>query len=572
MDLLIDQWERTEESLLEELQRNGMLPEPKISLPPVVEEKPTYKLPIVSLYPHQQKAADELGNGKILVGGVGVGKSRTAGAYYMAKEAPRDVYVITTAKKRDELDWNDEFHRFGVSAERNPGFTGALVVDSWNNIGRYVDAEDSFFIFDEQRLVGSGAWTKSFLKIAKRNHWIMLSATPGDTWLDYIPVFVANGFYKNRTWFKREHVVYNTYSKFPKVDRYTGVNKLLKLRHSIQVEMPYVRHTTRHTHYIEVDHDKELMHRAMVDRWHVYEERPIRDVAELFSVMRKIVNSDPSRIEAVRWLMKKHPKLIIFYNFNYELDMLRELGNLASLVSGQADGSRSTELSSQPSSGSMASSTPSSTTSTMTLTSGSKSNQKTPNDSSKSKEVRPSLPEDLTNLSLTQTSSTHKTMESPRAIATSLTSPSQTLGKSSDRLRTTSKLSGVSDQSSASLKPLKCDTLRLTSTPETSFAVAEWNGHKHEPIPKTDSWVYLVQYVAGSEGWNCTETDATVMYSLTYSFKNWHQAYGRIDRINTPYTDLNYYVLRSKSAIDSAIMKSLKEKKNFNEKTLNIVF
>lgn len=488
MDLLTDQWARTEELLLEELRRNGLLPELLISPAPVVEEKPAvtpYKLPIVSLYPHQQKAADELGNGKILVGGVGVGKSRTAGAYYMAKEAPRDVYVITTAKKRDESDWNDEFHRFGVGTERNPGVTGALVVDSWNNIGRYVDVEDAFFVFDEQRLVGSGAWTKSFLKIARSNRWILLSATPGDTWLDYIPVFVANGFYKNRTWFKREHVIYSTYSKWPKVDRYVGVPKLLRLRHSIQVEMPYVRHTTRHTHYVEVEHDKELLHQAMVDRWNVYEERPLRDVAELFSVMRKIVNSDPSRIEAVKCLMEKHPKLIIFYNFNYELEMLRELGNLAFSVSGRVDGSSHIEPSSQPSSGSMESSTKSSTTSTMTKTSGSRSTPMTPNG---------------------------------------------------------------------------------------SFQVAEWNGHKHEPIPKTDSWVYLVQYVAGSEGWNCTETDATVFYSLTYSFKNWHQAYGRIDRINTPYTDLNYYVLRSKSAIDSAILKSLKEKRNFNEKALNVVF
>ena len=487
MDLLIDQWARTEESLLEELCYHGMLPEILISRPLVVEEKPTpapYKLPIVSMYPHQQKAANELGNGKILVGGVGVGKSRTACAYYIAKEAPRDVYVITTAKKRDEGDWNDEFHRFGVGAERHPGYTGALVIDSWNNIGRYVDVENAFFVFDEQRLVGSGAWTKSFLKIARRNRWILLSATPGDTWLDYIPVFVANGFYKNRTWFKREHVIYNTYSRFPKVDRYTGVNKLVKLRHAIQVEMPYVRHTTRHTHYVEVEHDKELLHRAMVDRWHVYEERPIRDVAELFSVMRKIVNSDPSRIEAVRCLMQKHPKLIIFYNFNYELEMLRELGN----------------------------------------------------------------------------------------VATSLTFPNPTPEKLSEASRMSSKPSGLQDQNSANLKPLACDTSNGISMPETSFAVAEWNGHKHEPIPKTDSWVYLVQYVAGSEGWNCTETDATVMYSLTYSFKNWHQAYGRIDRINTPYTNLNYYVLRSKSAIDSGILRSLKEKRNFNEKTLNIVF
>lgn len=569
MDLLIDQWARTEESLLEELRHHGMLPELSISRPLVVEEKPTtptYKLPVVSLYPHQQKAADELGNGKILVGGVGVGKSRTAGAYYMAKEAPRDVYVITTAKKRDEGDWNDEFHRFGVGAERNPGFTGALVVDSWNNIGRYVDVEDAFFVFDEQRLVGSGAWTKSFLKIARTNHWILLSATPGDTWLDYIPVFVANGFYKNRTWFKREHVVYSTYSKWPKVDRYTGVNKLLKHRHSIQVEMPYVRHTTRHTHYVEVEHDKELLNRAMIDRWHVYEERPIRDVAELFSVMRKIVNSDPSRIEAVQCLMQKHPKLIIFYNFNYELEMLRELGNLASLVSGQSECSRLTEPNSPPSSGSMESSTRNSTTSTTTSASGLRSVLSMPNGSSRAQEVRSSIP----TLSTTpRPTSVRQDSQAPSSNTTDTTQSlvnglAQTLNLS----RPTSSASAL-DVSLASTEKAIGSSANQKSP---SFAVAEWNGHKHEPIPKTDSWVYLVQYVAGSEGWNCTETDATVMYSLTYSFKNWHQAYGRIDRINTPYTNLNYYVLRSKSAIDSGILKSLKEKRNFNEKALNIKF
>lgn len=489
MDLLTDQWVRTEELLLEELRRNGMLPELLINL--VLDEDEdwitkTKPLPGFDLlYPHQLEAIEKLAPGKILVGGVGVGKTMTALGYYAKYESPKTLLVITTAKKRDSLDWEEEAHRFMIGT-RDDDFQihGTIIVDSWQNINKYEDVTDVFLIADEQRLVGSGAWTKSFLKIARRNRWILLSATPGDTWLDYIPVFIANGFYKNRTWFKREHVVYNTYSRFPKVERYTGVNKLLKLRHSIQVEMPYVKHTTRHTHYIEVEHDKELLHQAMVDRWHVYEERPIRDVAELFSVMRKIVNSDPSRIEAVRCLMQKHPKLIIFYNFNYELEMLRGLGE----------------------------------------------------------------------------------------IATSLTVPRPMPENSSELLRMSSKPSDSKDQISAELSSLKCDTLRNTSMPEMSFAVAEWNGHKHEPIPETDSWVYLVQYVAGSEGWNCTETDATVMYSLTYSFKNWHQAYGRIDRINTPYTNLNYYVLRSKSAIDSGILRSLKEKRNFNEKSLNIVF
>ncbi|MDB5716277.1 MAG: hypothetical protein JWO15_3674 [Sphingomonadales bacterium] len=381
---------------------------------------------LTDLYPHQQKAVEQLGNGKILRGGVGTGKSKTAVAYYMAREAPRDVVVITTAKKRDALDWEREFVAYGVYKTADATVAGVLTVDSWNNIERYVDVKDAFFIFDEQRLVGAGSWTKSFLRIARANHWILLSATPGDTWLDYIPVFVANGFYKNRTEFKREHVIYTYYSKFPKVDRYIGVNKLVKHRDSILVEMPYLRHTVRHTTHITVPFNKELFEKAREKRWHVFEERPLRDIAELYSVMRKVVNCDASRLEKVRELIEKHPRLIVFYSFDYELVILRGLA---------AD----------------------------------------------------------------------------------------------------------------------------------DIPVAEWNGHKHQEVPTGDRWVYLVQYVAGAEGWNCITTDTVVFYSLTYSYKTFHQAHGRIDRLNTPYTDLNYYVLRSKSYIDSAIWKSLQNKENFNE-------
>lgn len=417
----------TEADFLETLRMNGMVPPPS---PPEQKESPI-KLPGVELKPHQTEAVEKLSNGKILLGGTGVGKSITAAAYYMAKEAPKNVIVITTAKKRDSFDWEEEFIKFGVGREMS--VAGLLTVDSWNNIERYEDVEDAFFVFDEQRLVGAGAWTKSFLKIARRNRWILLSATPGDTWLDYIPVFIANGFYRNRTEFKREHVVYVRFSKFPKVERYTGEDKLERLKKSILVDMPYERHTVRHTHHMLVNHDKESLHSAIVQRWHVFEQRPLRDVAELFSVMRKIVNSDASRRDAVLELMEKHPKLIIFYNFNYELEILRTLGD--ALIDGE------------------------------------------------------------------------------------------------------------------------------------EVEVAEWNGHKHQPIPSGDRWIYLVQYVAGAEGWNCTDTDAMVFYSLTYSYKVWHQAYGRIDRMNTPFKDLYYYVLRSNSAIDSMIMKSLKEKRNFNERT-----
>lgn len=444
----------TEEDFLEMLRQNGMIPSPAPA--PEKPKELVVKLPAKkTLKPHQEKAVEELKSGKILLGGTGVGKSFTAASYYMRKQAPKPVYVITTAKKRDSFDWQEEFIEFGVGREQS--VAGLLEVDSWNNIERFENVRDAFFIFDEQRLVGSGAWTKSFFKIARNNEWILLSATPGDTWIDYIPVFVANGFYRNRTEFKREHVVYSRFSKFPKVERYLGEAKLNRLKKSILVEMPYDRHTVRHTHHVLVDHDKERLHQAVVERWHVYEQRPIRDVAELFSVMRKIVNSDPSRKEAIRCLMEKHPKLIVFYNFNYELELLRELG------------------------------------------------------------------EEM---------------------------------KACDRLVGTAIATNATNEK---------------EEPKT-FSVAEWNGHKHEQIPKSDSWLYLVQYVAGAEGWNCTETDSIAFWSLTYSYKNWHQAYGRIDRMNTPFTDLFYYVLRSNSAIDSMIMKSLKEKRNFNESSSGLKF
>jgi len=371
---------------------------------------------LIELKPHQKKAVRELSNGKILYGSVGSGKTLTSLAYYLEKESDKKLLIITTAKKRDSKDWIKEAALLGITE---------LTVDSWQNIHKYEDVTNSLLIADEQRLVGSGKWTKSFIKIAKKNHWILLSGTPGDTWLDYIPVFVANGFYKNRTEFKREHVVYSHYTKFPKVERYISTGKLIRLRDQILVEMPYVKHTTRNVEHIEVDHDDEKMEKATKHRWHIWEDRPIRDVAELFHVMRKIVNTDESRLNALKALLREHQKIIVFYNFDYELEILRTLGD--------------------------------------------------------------------------------------------------------------------------------------------EFVVAEWNGHKHEPIPNTDSWVYLVQYMAGSEGWNCTDTNVMVFYSLTYSYKMFHQAHGRIDRLNTSFYELKYYIFLSKSIIDNAIWRSLKQKKNFNE-------
>lgn len=400
----------------------------------------------IELYPHQLEALEKMHNGCILTGGVGTGKSITAIAYFFTKvcggdlrinsfgtltpmSKPKDLYIITTARKRDDLDWEEEALPFGLSKRFELSHSGAqLFVDSWNNVPNYQNVENAFFIFDEQRLVGSGAWVKAVLKIAKSNEWIMLSATPGDNWMDYIPVFVANGFYKNRTEFLRRHVVYNNFSKFPKVDHYVEQGVLLKLRRSILVDMPYERHTTRHVKNVLVGYDEEKFEMVAKKRWHIYEDRPIKDVGELFIVMRKLVNSDQSRLNAVLKLMAQHERLIIFYNFNYELDKLRTIADICS-----------------------------------------------------------------------------------------------------------------------------------------DYDLAEWNGQKHEEVPKSEKWVYLVQYTAGAEGWNCVETNATVFYSLNYSYKINHQAKGRIDRLNTKYTDLYYYILRSTSMIDNAIMKSITLKKNFNE-------
>lgn len=381
------------------------------------------------LRPHQKKALEQLGPGKILQGGVGSGKSMVSAAYYVQTHSDRDVYVITTAKKRDSHDWQREFARFAVGMDEGQTVAGILTIESWNNIHKFDSIKGAFFIFDEQRLVGSGGWVKSFLRIAKSNEWILLSATPGDNWLDYIPVFIANGFYKNRTEFKARHVVYKSYTRFPAVDRYVDTGRLVRIRNQIVVKMPYERHTKRHLVILPVDHDVDLMKRAMKDRWNPFEGRPIAQSSELYSVMRKIVSQHPSRMHALQEIMKKHPRLIIFYNFNYELEMLREI-------------------------------------------------------------------------------------------------------------------KGVT--------------------------IAEWNGQKHQEIPDTERWIYLVQYMAGAEGWECTDTNAEFFWSQDYSYKRTEQAYGRIDRMNTPFEDLWYYLPMSNSFIDKAVRRAYTEKRDFNESEMSV--
>lgn len=442
---------------------------------------------MLELYPHQKEALKKLKNGSILWGGVGSGKSLTAVQYYLENEAPKDVIVITTAKKRDSLDWDREFAGCGMVRAMEGSAGPRFLVDSWNNIDRYRDRQSSFFIFDEQRVVGSGKWAKDFIRIAtgSGNRWLLLSATPGDTWLDYIPVFIANGFYRNRSQFLDEHVIYNRFSKFPKVQRYVGVNKLVRLRNFLLVHMPYEKLTTRVVTSVPVSFDEALQERILVKRWNVLKNKPLRDVAELFQVMRQVVYGDASRLSAVRKLMEEHPRIIVFYNFNSELEVLRGLATSADTVEGSG-----VKWQSQKPAG-------------IELSYGKTSTEA----------IRSTI--------------VPAAGESPQKESGSIT--------------------------------------QWTTQEQPSFQLAEWNGHKHQPIPETDRWVYLVQYTAGAEGWNCVDTNAMIFYSLTYSYKIFEQAMGRIDRLNTPFTKLFYYVLMSNSKIDKMVWSSLSKKQSFNE-------
>lgn len=396
---------------------------------------------IVSLYDYQLDAIDRMRNGCILCGGVGSGKSLTSIGYYYITQGgdlrskryvrmknPKDLYIITTARKRDTLEWEGELTRFLMSTHAGVGlYSNKVVVDSWNNIKKYENVKNAFFIFDEQRVVGYGQWTKTFLKIAKVNEWILLSATPGDCWSDYIPVFIANGFYRNKTHFIDEHVVYKWGTKYPQIDRYVNTRRLERLRDRILVTMDFVRPTVPHHEDIVVSYNKSRyldIHRM---RWDIWNNKPIESASEFCYALRRVVNSDESRQIKLLEILEDHPKAIIFYNFDYELDILKNLY----------------------------------------------------------------YGEDV--------------------------------------------------------------------------EIAEWNGHKHQEIPTGDKWVYLVQYNAGAEGWNCIKTDTIIFYSQNYSYKIMAQASGRIDRLNTPYTDLYYYHLKSKSGIDLAINRALKNKKRFNE-------
>lgn len=400
---------------------------------------------MMKLYDFQIEAIKKMKRGCILCGDVGSGKSITSLGYYYLRnggdieslkggdyipmdDPPKDLYIITTARKRDTLEWEKELGPFLMSTHKDCDiYRHNVVVDSWNNIKKYVGVYGAFFIFDEQRVVGSGSWVKAFYKITRKNEWILLSATPGDTWSDYIPVFVANGFYKNKTEFLRRHAVYSQYCKsFPKIERFVDTGHLCRLRNDILVPMDFKRDTVQHHEYLVAEFDREGTKQLFRTRWNPWKNEPIENASELYYCARKIANSDISRQTLVLEVFEDHPRLIIFYNFDYELDILKGMN----------------------------------------------------------------------------------------------------FGE------------GVS--------------------------VAEWNGHTHQPIPEGESWVYLVQYTAGAEGWNCITTDTILFYSRNYSYKISKQSEGRIDRLNTPYKDLYYYHLTSKSFIDLRIAKAYEEKRDFN--------
>ena len=292
----------------------------------------------LGLYKAQVNAIEALRPGSILCGGVGTGKSRTSLAFFFSKicdgklkggeiDAPirhaKRLVIITTARKRDTNEWSREMAIFGLSE----GVEGVcqVDVDSWNNIKKYQDVREAFFIFDEQRLVGSGAWVKAFYKIARNNQWILLSATPGDTWLDYAPVFIANGFYRNITEFKREHVVYKNFRNFPQIDRFVGTKRLTQLRDKILVDIPYERETERHHVYCVADYSRERYKRVWKERWNEFEDCPVETASELCQLLRRIVSTDLSRRAELEAILARHDRMIIFYNYNYELEVLREI-------------------------------------------------------------------------------------------------------------------------------------------------------------------------------------------------------------------------------------------------------
>ena len=391
----------------------------------------------------QLDAISRLRSGSILVGKVGSGKSRTSLTYffcnvcggkvcinqegdYSPMKNPKDLYIITTAKKRDDGEWDKELIPFMLYPKEEAPIK--IVIDSWQNLPKYANVMNSFFIFDEQRLVSYGKWTRTFLRISKHNQWILLSATPADKWEDLAPIFIANGYYQNITEFRHKHCVYNPHVKWRQISRYINQGRLHKLRELVYVDIEYQNNKIKHEEKVYVNFDKELYRNVVKTRWNPYEQRPIENISQFCYILRKIVNSDESRLLAIKSIIAEHPCAIIFYNFDYELEVLRELAK------------------------------------------------------------------------------------------------------------------------------------------ECNITKAEWNGHMHQPLPNGSEWLYLVQYTSGAEGWNCVTTNTIIFYSQNYSYKTMVQASGRIDRRNSPYQELYYYHLVSRSPLDLAISKALSNKKQFNER------
>lgn len=390
----------------------------------------------ISLYPHQRDALEDMHNGCILCGGVGSGKSRTALAYFYREQGgvlysqtfeqivePCDLYIITPAKKRDTGDWQREMAMFCI-----PNDKCSVVVDSWNNIGKYTTVSHAFFIFDEQRVIGSGAWVRAFYKITKNNRWILLTATPGDDWSDYIPVFVANGFYRNKTDFNDQHVIFNRFTKWPQIDKYVGLKKLEECRNRVLVVMNYQKEAMCFHHDIVCNYDRDTYRWIYRNRCDPETHEPFMNASAMMYALRRIVFGDESRVTKLIQIVTEHKRVIVFYNLDCELDILRSI-------------------------------------------------------------------------------------QWPEGVE-----------------------------------------------------YAEYNGHKHQDYPTSRYWVYACQYNSCSEAWECTDTNCMVFYSNNYSYKTMVQAAGRIDRNNTPYSELYYYHLVSKSPLDLAIMSKLSSKKKFNEK------
>lgn len=280
----------------------------------------------MELWDHQRLALKKLSAGSVLVGGTGSGKTVVALSYYVKEGANAPLFIITTAKKRDEGDWQREAARLDVPEP---------LVDSWNNIKKYAKTTGSFFIFDEQRLVGKGVWVKSFLKLAKHNKWILLSATPADTWMDLIPVFIANGLYKNRTQFIREHVIYAPYVKYPKILGYLGEAKLRRNRDSVFVMMPSKKHTKQHVVKIEVGYNLAMVKETLRTQWNPFEDKPVKNLPEETFIVRKIINSNPDRIFKLLQIHSMVKRLIIFYNFTFELEIMRRWFEYVTVVAEQ---------------------------------------------------------------------------------------------------------------------------------------------------------------------------------------------------------------------------------------------